>query len=133
MEVSGETAAERRRYARLDIALTVDYVVRDAAGKITERATAQSSDVSAAGIRLMTPTRLRNGAWLDLEITIEGREGEPVRASGEVVWQHQLSDHSFETGAVIRYMDEDDKRRFFDFVFSQMAELVGMKPTYSLH
>lgn len=129
MHTSHETASERRRHARLDIALSVSYMIRDETGQITETAEAMSSDISAAGLRLMTPTPLANGSCLDLEITIEGEETLPVRASGEVVWQHKISDTCFETGAVIRHMNEDDKKRFLGFVFNQMSHLVGMKPT----
>ncbi len=126
MSQLSETPLERRKHARLDIALSVSYVVKDEDGEVTEMAEAMSSDISATGIRLMTPTPLENGSTLDIEITIEGQMGEPVYATCEVMWQNQISDHSYEIGAVIRYIEEDDKRRFLDFVFTQMSQLVGM-------
>lgn len=126
MRTARQTPVERRKCARLDIALSVSYVVRDADGEVTAIAEAMSSDISATGIRLMTPTPLRNGSTLDLEITIEGQESEPVFASCEVVWQNQISETSYEVGAVIRHIEEEDKRRFLEFVFDQMAQLVGM-------
>ncbi len=132
MAQSVESPIERRRYARLDIALSVNYVVRDESGEVTEMAEAMSSDISATGIRLMTPTPLDNGATLDLEITIEGQDSEPVMASCEVVWQNQISDSSYEVGAIIRYIEEDDKKRFLDFVFRQLSQLVGM-PSSQVH
>lgn len=122
-----ESPAERRRHARLDIALSVSYVVKDASGEVTEMAEAMSSDISATGIRLMTPGPLKNGSTLDVEITIEGHEEDPVHASCEVVWQNQISETSYEIGAIIRYMTDDDKKRFLDFVFEQMSQLVGIK------
>ncbi len=126
MSSPAEFPVERRKHARLDIALSVNYVVHDANGEVTEIAEAMSSDISASGIRLMTTAPLDNGATLDLEITIEGQGGQPVCASCEVVWQNQISDTSYEIGAVIRYIEEDDKRRFLEFVFNQMSQLVGM-------
>lgn len=126
MRTAPEIPIERRRSARLDIALSVNYMVRDSSGEVTEMAEAMSSDISATGLRLMTPTPMRNGSTLDLEITIEGQQGEPVRASCEVVWQNQISETSYEIGAIIRHIGDQDKKRFLEFVFDQMTQLVGL-------
>lgn len=126
MGTASEIPIERRKCARLDIALSVNYVVRNETGEVTEMAEAMSGDISATGIRLMTPTPLANGATLDLEITIEGQSGQSVHASCEVVWQNKISETCYEIGAVIRNIDEDDKKRFLAFVFDQMTQLVGM-------
>ena len=115
----------KRRHARLDIALSVSYAVRAAGGEVSELAEAMSSDISAGGLRLMTPTSLNPGMLLDLEITIDGDEGNPIQASGEVVWQNQISETSFETGTIIKYMQESDKQRFMGFVFDQMSRVMG--------
>ncbi len=117
--------ADKRKFARLDIALSVSYAIRKDGGELSDLADAMSSDISAGGIRLMTPGPLRPGDLIDLEITIHGSDGEPIQASGEVVWQNQISSTSFETGAIIRYMKEEDKRRFMAFVFDQMSRVVG--------
>lgn len=117
---------ERRKYARLDLALTVSY--RET-GRVIEKPfdprEAVSSDLSMGGIRLMTPTHLENGAILDLEIIL-GEEGvSPISAEGEVIWQNRLASFSFETGVMIRSMPMTDKKRFMEFVFDQMAKLVS--------
>ena len=117
---------ERRKYARLDIALNVSYAIVTPDGKVSHYAEAVCSDLSAGGLRLMTPAQLQNGALLDLEIFTPESEETPIRASGEVVWQNQLSNTSFETGAVIKHMKEDDKKKFLGFVFDQMSRFVGM-------
>lgn len=126
MSSSVEFPIERRKHARLDIALSVNYTVKDASGEVTEMAEAMSSDISATGIRLMTTSPLENGSTLDLEITIEGQNSRPVHANCEVVWQNQIADCIYEVGAVIRFMEEEDKRHFLEFVFNQMSQLVGM-------
>lgn len=120
-DISGR---EQRKYARLDIALSVSYAIKNAGGETSELAEAMSSDISASGLRLMTPSPLRPGDILDLEISIEGHH-DSIRASGEVVWQSMISESSYETGAVIKYMDETDKQRFMTFVFDQMSRVVG--------
>lgn len=119
-------ANNRRKYARLDIALTVSYAVEDVTGKISDYAEAVSSDISAGGLRLMTPAPLENGMRLDLEIFLGDAPEKKIGAKGEVVWQNKISDTSYETGVTIHYMDNDSKKLFMEFVFDQMARLVGI-------
>ena len=116
---------DQRRHARLDIALAVSYAIHDEGSAASEMAETLSSDISATGLRLMTVASLENGSILNLEIAIPDQEGEPIRAMGEVVWQSKVSEFSYETGAVIKHMDECDKVRLMSFVFDQMTRLVG--------
>ncbi len=119
-------ANEQRKHARLDIALGVSYAIEQAGGEISPKAEAISSDISASGLRLMTPTPLERGAVLDLEIRLLEDEAPPIHARGEVVWQSQITSNSYETGTVITGMDEEDKQRFISFVFDQMTRFVGI-------
>jgi c-di-GMP-binding flagellar brake protein YcgR len=120
---------EHRKHARLDMALAVSYAIQRSSDGASEMAETMSSDISASGIRLMTPSALENGSLLHLEIRLSGDDAEPIRAQGEVVWQNRLSDHSYETGTVIRHMEEQDKMRFMGFVFDQLSRLVGTTNT----
>ena len=122
-----ENANNRRKYARLDIALTVSYAIEGVGGELSEYAEAVSSDISATGLRLMTPTFLSAGSRLDLEIYLGEEEAPPLHAKGEVVWQNKISPTSFETGILIQHMDNDAKKRFMQFVFDQMSRFVGIK------
>jgi c-di-GMP-binding flagellar brake protein YcgR len=119
------SSQDKRKYARLDIALSVSYAVRRADGQLSELADALSSDISAGGLRLMTPTSLNPGDVIDLEISIVGNEDEAIRASGEVVWQTKIGPTSYETGTIIRNMARQDKARFMSFVFDQMSRFVS--------
>lgn len=127
MTHAGETQGqEQRRHARLDIALAVNYAIQHHEGvEASEMAETLSSDISASGLRLMTVAALENGSILNLEISLPQEGVEPIRAKGEVVWQNKISDYSYETGTVIKHMDEQDKMRLMGFVFDQMARLVG--------
>lgn len=117
---------DQRRHARLDIALAVSYAICHEEGvTASEMAETLSSDISATGLRLMTVASLENGSILNLEIALPDEGAEPIRATGEVVWQNKISDFSYETGAVIKYMEENDKVRLMSFVLDQMARLVG--------
>lgn len=88
-------------------------------------AEATSTDISAGGLRLMTPTSLPNGSRVDLDIFV-GDHHAPIHAAGEVVWQNKISSTSFETGVLIQHMESDDKKRFMQFIFDQMARLIGL-------
>jgi len=116
---------EQRKCARLDIALSVHYAVKNQGSECSELAEALSSDISSSGIRLMAPTKLNPGDKLDLEIAVNGDQKNCIRASGEVVWQNKLANNSYETGTIIRHMEEADKGRFMAFIFDQMSRLVG--------
>lgn len=116
----------RRKYARLDIALTVSYAVEDVTGKVSEYAEAVSSDISAGGLRLMTPTPLTTGSHLDLEVFLGDDVANKINAKGEVVWQNKISDTSYETGVLINHMDNEAKKKLMSFVFDQMSRLVGL-------
>jgi len=116
--------SNRRKFARLDLALTVSYAPLDSSGAPTDPREALSSDLSAGGLRLMMPTQSQMGTSLDLMIYLEGQDDSPVRATGEVLWQNKISPTSFETGVAIRSMPDVDKRRFMEFVFDQMAKVV---------
>ncbi|MBI5300348.1 MAG: PilZ domain-containing protein [Deltaproteobacteria bacterium] len=116
----------RRKYARLDIALTVSYAIESASGELSEYAEAVSSDISAGGLRLMTPTALTPGSILDLEVFLGSDPESRIKAKGEVVWQNQISPTSFETGVLIQHMDNDAKKKFMEFVFDQMSRFVGL-------
>jgi len=119
-----QAGAEKRKFARLDLALTVSYAVIDPAGQPVDPREALSSDISAGGVRLMTPTPLEVGATIDLNIFLAEQEDNPVKAKGEVVWQTKISSTSFETGVVIKEMPDEDKKRFMSFVFDQMSKVV---------
>ncbi|MBI2342919.1 MAG: PilZ domain-containing protein [Deltaproteobacteria bacterium] len=118
-------ASEKRKFARLDLALSVSYVPLGAHQPPQDPREALSSDISQGGLRLMTPTALPVGTELELQITLEGNEHAPIVATGEVVWQNKLSPTSFETGVTIQTMPTADRSRFMQFVFDQMSKLVG--------
>lgn len=117
----------RRKFARLDIALTVSYSVEGVGGKTSDFAEAVSSDLSATGLRLMTPGAIQDGARLNLQVFLGDDPDKMIEAVGEVVWQNKISETSFETGVIIQYMDNEAKKQFMEFVFDQMSRFVGVK------
>lgn len=119
------TIDDRRRFARLDIALTVSYAPLDRHGgePAVDPRDALTADISAGGLRLMTPTALEPGTPLDLGIYLAESET-PIKAEGEVVWQSKISATSYETGILIRHMADPDKKKLMEFVFDQVSKVV---------
>ncbi|MBT3181991.1 MAG: PilZ domain-containing protein [Deltaproteobacteria bacterium] len=116
---------ERRKFARLDLALTISYkVLGHSSEHSVDPREGISSDISVGGIRLMTPTKLENGTMLELEIILGEDQKQLVHAEGEVMWQNKISSTSYETGVQIKGMPSDDKSKFMQFVFDQMAKVV---------
>ena len=115
---------ERRKFARLDLALTIGYRIVGSKPQAVNEDPLEglSSDVSLGGLRLMTPTPLDNGTQLELTIALS-EDHESIKAQGEVVWQTKLSATSFETGVLIKGMSVDDRSRFMSFVFDQMSKV----------
>lgn len=120
----GQDYAEKRKFARLDIALNVGYQVINTRGKPSREAEAYSSDVSAGGIRLMTPAPLKNGTRLSLDIFLSGDDEMALKAEGEVVWQNEITESSYETGIVIFSMNDRDKKILTGFIEQQMSRLI---------
>ncbi len=114
----------RRKFARLDLALTLAYRVLDDPTISNERSEVTSSDISLGGIRMMTPSALKNGSKLELDIVLPDDENNPIKAKGAVVWQSKITNTSYETGVVIQGMDNADKKRFMEFVFDQISKIV---------
>lgn len=124
-----QKGSDRRKFARLDIALTVSYMVEDAQGETSEYAEALSADISAGGLRMMTPGPLQNGSKLDMQIFLGGHPDDKIVAKGEVVWQNKISPTSYETGIIIQHMENDDKKRLMEFVFDQLSLVIGLSKT----
>ncbi len=65
------------------------------------------------------------GWWPDQQVRIFRK--------GKVVWQNKIADTSYETGTIIKYVNESDKQRFMNFVFEQMSRLMGVSSNPMVH
>lgn len=79
---------DRRAYARLDVALEVDYQIHPAGEPLTPSA---SRDIAPGGIRLFVSEEIKPGAILDLKMRAEG-DNHDCLATGKVVWKRQAQD-----------------------------------------
>lgn len=117
---------ERRRHARLNLSMKVDY-------KVTSTGEGQRStlsrDMSLGGVLLLVSEKMDAGTPLELEIYLSEIDNQPVKTRGEVIWQGELGEREegyYHTGIAFSGIKEEDKKRFADFCFSQMYELVGL-------
>lgn len=121
-----EEFIERRKHARLNLSMKVDYKVSSTGG---EQKTTLSRDMSLGGVLLLVSEKMDAGTPLELEIYLSGEDSKPVKTRGEVIWQGELGERGegyYHTGIAFSGIVEEDKKRFAEFCFSQMYEMVGL-------
>lgn len=120
-----EEYVERRKHARLNLSMKVDYrIIHSEKVKSTV-----SRDMSLGGVLLLVSEKMDAGTPLELEIYLSEIDNQPVKTRGEVIWQGELGEREegyYHTGIAFSGIKEEDKKRFAEFCFSQMYELVGL-------
>lgn len=119
----GSKKSERRRAARLEIVLEVKYKIINMEGspvKITK-----SGNMSMTGILIFVEEILCRGDLLHLEIYLPG-DKIPIVVKGIVAWQQEVSGEK-RTGILFQDMKKEDCKRFADYCFRKMYEMVGLK------
>ena len=98
---------DKRQYVRVSKSLVVAYQPT----KKILRAAGKSKDLSKGGIRLSVFQNLEDG--LELQLWIHYVDfGEPMKASGEVVWSKKREDPELPFEVGIKFLDIDP-RDFF--------------------
>jgi len=105
----GDTAVERRAFARLPFSASVRYSVlgADADG------TAQASDISRGGIRVMLVSNYGIGSRLRMAIAAPDG-GEPIRVTGRVAWTQPITVcglTTYDTGIEFLDLPDEDRER----------------------
>lgn len=121
-----EEFVERRKHARLNLSMKVDYQI-SSSGEEPRRAV--SRDISLGGVLLLVKERMDAGTPMDLEIYLTEEETKPIKTRAQVIWQGELGEKEegfYHTGITFTKIKEEDKKRFADFCFSQMYEMVGL-------
>ncbi|MCM8800535.1 MAG: response regulator [Candidatus Omnitrophica bacterium] len=83
-----EGLPERRVYQRLEVALEVDYRLKEKEAPFIH---SLSKDISPDGIRIITQGELPPGCLLELLIRVPGYN-EAFKATGKVIWNKVLQD-----------------------------------------
>lgn len=121
-----EEFIERRKHARLNLSMKVDYKVSSLG---EEPKSTISRDISLGGVLLLVKERMDTGTPLELDIYLTEEETKPIKTKAQVIWQGELGEKAegfYHTGISFSEIKEKDKKRFADFCFSQMYEMVGL-------
>lgn len=93
MKKGDEAMQDRRIFARFPMKLPLRFIEGEAA----QECTAETCDVSAKGIGLVTQQAFRPGVPLEMWLQMPDRN-EPLYTRGEVVWSQMLEPNKYRTG-----------------------------------
>jgi len=113
---------EKRKAARLDIPIRVEYSSHALKG--SSRA-AHTKNISAGGCLLVTSEELPIDSVVELDIYVGEHGVEPIKLTGSIVREAKCGGQ-FEYGISFAQMNLDAKKKFADFCFSKMYELIGL-------
>ncbi len=106
--MSGHSGRERRVAERLPIRCEVAFrALRDGA-KAPIRVAAETLNLSASGLCLVSPSPLERDGHLALELTLEGH-ADPVVAVGKVVWC-DAEKTGYRAGICFTWLREEDRK-----------------------
>lgn len=100
IKIGGETMQDRRIFARFP----VNYPLKFIDLKANEEAEAQTQNISAKGIGLVTDKELKARTPLEMWLEIPDR-GEPLYTRGEVVWAKTLQPNKYRIGVELEKAD----------------------------
>lgn len=106
---------ERRKYIRIDKALSLSYEILES----FLRPSCRSKDISEGGIRLRIFQRLAPGTALKLWIYLRDFE-QPILAVGEVAWLQKQNDkeYPFEVGIRFIEINSSDRDKLSKYIIS---------------
>ncbi len=113
---------ERRRAARLDIPLKLNYTIiedDDLRGGVTK-------NVSAGGCLLLVSDEIPIETRLELELFLGSSEAESLKLIGRVVRLNREEGGVFEYGISFDDIGREARRLFADFCFAKMYEMIGL-------
>jgi c-di-GMP-binding flagellar brake protein YcgR len=91
---------------------------------LSEKFKAPVRNISKEGALLLLNKRLREGTELNLSVDVPG-DNVPIFASCEVAWQKgPLSDNMYETGVRFKNIDNPDKGRLLEYIYTQWLRLI---------
>ena len=111
---------ERRKFKRFDAYMSVKY---QAAENERVKGISLSKDLSREGLKINSTASLKEGAVVDLEITIPD-DPKPVQTSGKIMWSRQAEgeNQGFDQGVRFVMMDPVDKFRILDYAYNHWLE-----------
>jgi anti-sigma B factor antagonist len=108
----------RRRFARLDIHLTVKYAIAGG-GKKARMLEGRVLNMSAAGLYIYTPYTLPLGTQVDLEFNLPGKPAGLLEAAGKVSWlaDKEIQPHFFPgMGVSFLHITSEKEKAIIQFI-----------------
>jgi c-di-GMP-binding flagellar brake protein YcgR len=116
---------ERRKAARLDIPIRVDYIVHGS-NSSDQKIPATTKNISAGGCLLVAEEKIDLGSLIELHVFLGDGDAEALRLNGTVVRPGRAAKGVYEYGISFSGMSSGARRLFADFCFAKMYEMVGL-------
>ncbi len=124
-----EAFEERRKTARLDVPIRVEYRVLGAqtspevpaAGK-----DAATRNISAGGCLLLVAEELPIDAHVEITIFLGDSDTEALRLEGKIVRLSRQEKDLYEYGIGFDQMSAEARRLFADYCFAKMYQMIGL-------
>ncbi len=114
---------ERRRFLRFETALNALCHI----GADKSKAQYKVKNISKEGALIITDKKIREGTEIDLAMDVPG-DNVPIFASCEVAWQKGgEGDKLYETGLRFKKIDNPDKGRLLEYIYTQWLKLLDKK------
>lgn len=117
---------EKRKTARLDIPLNVQYRIKGEKKEAKPQKAAMTKDVSAGGCLLLTTEELSINSELELDIILGETEEEMLKLKGRIVRLNRAENKLHEYGIAFNELSKEARRLFADFCFAKMYEMIGL-------
>ncbi len=114
---------ERRKMARLDIAIEVRYKVIGREHKLQGGVT---RNISAGGCLFIASEKLSVGTELEIEMMLGTSPAESLKIKGRIERLTRVGEEMYESGIAFKALKREDRRIFADYVFSKMYEMIGL-------
>lgn len=131
-----EDFEERRKTARLDMAIEVRYcVLGEGVRSLSEgraepprrgRKDARTKNVSAGGCLLLTKEELPVNSQLELQIFLDEGEHEALTLQGRIARLNREGKGSYEYGIAFDELSKEARRLFADYFFAKMYDMIGL-------
>ncbi|MFH1791753.1 MAG: PilZ domain-containing protein [Candidatus Omnitrophota bacterium] len=124
-----EDFVERRKTARLDVAIRVEYKVL---GVHDSAKGTVAKDISTGGCLLVASEDIAPGSDVELQILLGDSESEALRLKGKIVRLNRKEGGVYEYGISFDALSSEARRLFADYFFAKMYEMIGLPewPTY---
>lgn len=113
---------ERRRAARLDVPLKVQYKLLNDKN-VKEGAT---RNISASGCLVLMEDKYPVGSLLELKIFFDKRRSKPLALDAKIVRLNRAEGGLHEYGMAFNKVEKEQRKLFADFCFTKMYERIGL-------